>query len=103
MPAEVVDNAGDLTPGRRRRSLAALHVCCARGLGAALSAFVTYDKRLAEAAEAASPPVVTPSPRTTGTRERGRPAGSAPSSSRRVRSGSRQAYTPSIRAGRAAS
>ncbi|GAA1456396.1 type II toxin-antitoxin system VapC family toxin [Nocardiopsis exhalans] len=62
MPAEVFDTAGDIAPGTRLRSLDALHVSCALGLGAALSAFVTYDKRLAEAAESVSLPVVTPSP-----------------------------------------
>ncbi|WP_435109075.1 type II toxin-antitoxin system VapC family toxin [Nocardiopsis synnemataformans] len=62
MPAEVFDTAGGLAPGTRLRSLDALHVSCALGLGAALTAFVTYDKRLAEAAETAGLPVVAPSP-----------------------------------------
>lgn len=62
MPADVFDTAGNIAPGTRLRSSDALHVSCALGLGAALSAFVTYDKRLAEAAEAVALPVVSPSP-----------------------------------------
>jgi predicted nucleic acid-binding protein len=62
MPAEVFDTAGDLAPGTRLRSLDALHVSCALELGPALAGFVTYDKRLAEAAEAVGLPVVSPSP-----------------------------------------
>ncbi|MFL1376757.1 MULTISPECIES: type II toxin-antitoxin system VapC family toxin [unclassified Nocardiopsis] len=62
MPAQVFDTAGDLAPGTRLRSLDALHVACALGLGAALTGFVTYDVRLAKAAEAEGLPVVSPSP-----------------------------------------
>ncbi|GAB3706500.1 type II toxin-antitoxin system VapC family toxin [Nocardiopsis oceani] len=62
MPADVFDTAGELAPGSRLRSLDALHLASALGLGAALTAFVTYDKRLAESAAAASLPVVSPEP-----------------------------------------
>lgn len=62
MPAEVFDAAGDLAPGSRLRSLDALHVAAASGLGAALTAFVTYDKRLMAAAESAGLRVVAPEP-----------------------------------------
>ncbi|WP_304452361.1 type II toxin-antitoxin system VapC family toxin [Nocardiopsis sp. YSL2] len=60
MPAEVFDTAGGLAPGTRLRSLDALHVSSALGLGSALSCFVTYDKRLADAAESAGLPVAAP-------------------------------------------
>ncbi|WP_306367683.1 type II toxin-antitoxin system VapC family toxin [Nocardiopsis sp. CC223A] len=63
MPAEVFDAAGELSPGTRLRSLDALHVACALGLGTALIGFVTYDVRLAKAAEAEGLPVVSPEPR----------------------------------------
>ncbi|MFV2198281.1 type II toxin-antitoxin system VapC family toxin [Nocardiopsis sp. LOL_012] len=62
MPAAVFDTAGSIAPGSRLRSLDALHVSSALGLGAALSWFVTYDKRLAEAAEVAGLPVAAPAP-----------------------------------------
>jgi hypothetical protein len=43
------------------RTLDAIHVASATGLRKSLSAFVTYDKRLAKAAEAARLPVAAPS------------------------------------------
>ena len=64
MPAEVFDTAGDLSPGSRLRSFDALHVAAAGGLGTALTAFVTYDKRLMEAAEIAGLTVAAPAPST---------------------------------------
>ncbi|WP_433711568.1 hypothetical protein ACQP2U_35780 [Nocardia sp. CA-084685] len=45
-------NAAAITPATVR-SLDALHLATALGLAADLSAFVTYDKRLGAAAEAA--------------------------------------------------
>ncbi|MBE3000941.1 type II toxin-antitoxin system VapC family toxin [Nocardiopsis sp. HNM0947] len=62
MPAETFDAAGALAPGARLRSLDALHVAAASGLGSLVSAFVAYDKRLVEAAEAAGLTAVSPSP-----------------------------------------
>ena len=74
MPAEVFDTAGGLAPGSRLRSLDALHVASALGLGSALSYFVTYDRRLVEAAQAAGITVTAPGSRPD-TTERGRPPG----------------------------
>lgn len=51
LTAEVLDKAGKLAPGTRLRTLDALHLVAALELGAALTYFVTYDKRLAAAAE----------------------------------------------------
>ncbi|RMI28369.1 PIN domain-containing protein [Nocardia stercoris] len=51
LPAAVLDKAGQLAPTSRLRSLDAIHVAAALELGAALTHFVTYDKRLAAAAE----------------------------------------------------
>lgn len=62
MPAETFDAAGMLHPGARLRSLDALHIEAALGLGSLVSAFVAYDKRLVEAADAAGLTVVVPSP-----------------------------------------
>jgi uncharacterized protein len=42
------------------RTLDAIHLSSAIGLGSALEAFVTYDRRLADAARAAGLPVVSP-------------------------------------------
>lgn len=47
-------------PGRHLRSLDALHLATAQMLGAALTQFITYDRRLAKAARDADLPVVTP-------------------------------------------
>jgi len=47
-------------PGTRLRSLDALHLATAQALGSALTQFITYDKRLAQAALDAGLPVVTP-------------------------------------------
>jgi predicted nucleic acid-binding protein len=41
-------------------SLDAIHLACALEIGAELSAFVTYDRKLARAAETAGLPLVTP-------------------------------------------
>jgi predicted nucleic acid-binding protein len=43
------------------RTLDAIHLATAAGIRASLSAFVTYDKRLAAAAEDAGLPVASPS------------------------------------------
>lgn len=42
------------------RTLDAIHLATALGLGAELDAFVTYDNRLAEAARSLGLPVVSP-------------------------------------------
>jgi len=42
------------------RTLDAIHLACAAALGADLEAFVTYDRRLAEAARALGMPVASP-------------------------------------------
>ena len=47
-------------PGKHLRSLDALHLATAQMLGRALTQFITYDKRLAQAAHDAGLPVVTP-------------------------------------------
>lgn len=47
-------------PGKHLRSLDALHLATAQMLGGALTQFITYDKRLAQAALDAGLPVVTP-------------------------------------------
>jgi hypothetical protein len=54
------DQAGDLAPGTRLRSLDALHTAAGLRLMPALVAFLAYDKRLADAAEQAGLPVATP-------------------------------------------
>jgi predicted nucleic acid-binding protein len=55
----VIDLAGDL-PNRNLRSLDALHMATAQLLGPAVTEFITYDKRLAKAAEDAGLPLVMP-------------------------------------------
>jgi predicted nucleic acid-binding protein len=55
----VIDMAGDL-PNRNLRSLDALHMATAQLLGPAVTEFITYDKRLAKAAEDAGLPLVMP-------------------------------------------
>jgi predicted nucleic acid-binding protein len=47
-------------PGAYLRSLDALHLASAQMLGDTLTQFITYDKRLAQAAEDAGLPVVAP-------------------------------------------
>jgi len=47
-------------PGKHLRSLDALHLATAQMLGRSLTQFITYDKRLAQAALEAGLPVVTP-------------------------------------------
>jgi predicted nucleic acid-binding protein len=47
-------------PGKHLRSLDALHLATAQMLGRTLTQFITYDKRLAQAAQDAGLPVVTP-------------------------------------------
>lgn len=60
MPPQVFDRAGRLAPGDRLRSLDALHCSAALSLGAAVTAFVAYDKRLLEAAGGLGLPVHSP-------------------------------------------
>ncbi|MFF6997550.1 type II toxin-antitoxin system VapC family toxin [Streptomyces sp. NPDC008313] len=59
-PATLFDRAGQLCPGTRLRSLDALHLAAARGLGQALIAFVAYDKRLVESAQTLGIPAKSP-------------------------------------------
>ncbi|WP_393059830.1 hypothetical protein [Streptomyces sp. LN549] len=47
-------------PGNRLRSLDALHLAAAQGLGRALLSFVVYDKRLIESARELDLPVARP-------------------------------------------
>ncbi|MER6105376.1 type II toxin-antitoxin system VapC family toxin [Streptomyces sp. NPDC001832] len=60
MPPLLFDRAGSLSPGNRPRSLDALHLAAAQGLGQALTAFVAYDKRLVESAQGLGLPVRSP-------------------------------------------
>jgi len=62
MPAETFDAACALAPGAGLRSPDALHVAAASGLGSLVSAFVAYDERLVEDAEAVGLTAVSPSP-----------------------------------------
>jgi predicted nucleic acid-binding protein len=55
----IIDLAGDL-PHRNLRTLDALHMATAQMLGPAVTEFITYDKRLAKAAEEAGLPLVMP-------------------------------------------
>jgi hypothetical protein len=57
--APISDRASALGPGALR-TLDAIHLASALELGASLDAFVTYDRRLADAARAAGLPVVSP-------------------------------------------
>jgi predicted nucleic acid-binding protein len=52
LPKQIFQTAGALAVRRRLRSLDAIHVAAALSMGTALRKFVTYDKRLAEAARA---------------------------------------------------
>jgi len=56
----VFDRAGRLPYTGRLRSLDALHCAAALSLGSAVSAFVAYDKRLIECAQALNLPVQSP-------------------------------------------
>lgn len=58
--AEVFVAAGDLAPGTALRSLDAIHLAVAMTAGAELTAVLTYDRRMAEAAAALGLPVLTP-------------------------------------------
>jgi uncharacterized protein len=57
---DLLEVAADLAPSSLR-SLDAVHLATALGLGSALTAFVVYDERLAQAAVDAGLPVVAPS------------------------------------------
>lgn len=58
--APVIDDAAQL-PGPTLRSLDALHLATAQNLGRALTALVTYDHRLKDAADQAGLPTASPS------------------------------------------
>lgn len=58
--AETFTAAGDLLPGSTLRSLDAIHLAAARTAGEALTAVVTYDARMTEAATALDLPVLAP-------------------------------------------
>jgi predicted nucleic acid-binding protein len=60
MDFELLDRAATLPADPRLRSLDAIHVASAQAIGAELRAFVTYDRRLTEAATALGLPVVAP-------------------------------------------
>ena len=47
---DVLDTAATLAPGSALRSLDAIHLACARALGADLRTVVTYDQRIRAAA-----------------------------------------------------
>ncbi len=60
LTTEVLRSAGSLMPGSRLRALDAIHVAAALALGEGLTYFVSYDKRLINAAEQHGLPVVSP-------------------------------------------
>jgi predicted nucleic acid-binding protein len=49
---ELLDDAADLASGSLLRSLDAIHLASARAVGTDLRAVVTYDLRMADAADA---------------------------------------------------
>jgi predicted nucleic acid-binding protein len=57
---DLLDRAGDHARGTTLRTLDAVHVVAAMALGPVLEAFVAYDKRLCDAAAAASLNPVSP-------------------------------------------
>jgi hypothetical protein len=59
LDAELVDTAAVVQPASLR-TLDAIHLAGALRMGADLSALVTYDQRLVDAARAAGLPVVSP-------------------------------------------
>ncbi len=56
----LLDDAGALLPGTLLRSLDAIHLVAARQAGSDLTAVVTYDRRMADAATALGLPVESP-------------------------------------------
>ena len=56
----VLDRAAELDVGSRLRTLDAIHLATALDLGRNLDVLVTYDRRMADAAEALGLPVVAP-------------------------------------------
>jgi predicted nucleic acid-binding protein len=60
LPIEPCVNPAAELPHRHLRSLDALHLATALGLGRALSQFVTYDRQLGKAAEEVGLPVLAP-------------------------------------------
>ncbi len=71
---QVLDRAGTMMPGSSLRSLDAIHLASAEVLGPSLTAVVTYDRRMIEAAEQLGLRVVTPEAPRSGKRKR--PSGS---------------------------
>ncbi len=60
LPLKSVIRHAAALPGKHLRSLDALHLATATMLGGTLTQFITYDKRLVQAARDAGLPVVTP-------------------------------------------
>ncbi|MCS7476530.1 type II toxin-antitoxin system VapC family toxin [Umezawaea endophytica] len=60
LPINVTIPRAATLPGKHLRSLDALHLASAQMLTPTLTQFITYDKRLAQAAHDAGLPVVTP-------------------------------------------
>jgi predicted nucleic acid-binding protein len=58
--AQILTAAGDLSPGSALRSLDAIHLATAQTAGATLTALITYDRRMADAATALDLCVLTP-------------------------------------------
>jgi predicted nucleic acid-binding protein len=59
LDAQILDDAATLPPAGLR-SLNAIHLSCARQLGAELRAVVTYDERMVQAVQDLGLPVATP-------------------------------------------
>lgn len=64
--ADMFAAAGDVLPGTLLRSLDAIHVTAARQAGDALTALVTYDRRMTEAASMLGVPTAAPEPEPAG-------------------------------------
>ena len=59
LDSRILEDAATLSPAELR-SLDAIHLACARVVGAELRAIVTYDARMSRAAQSLGMPVVTP-------------------------------------------
>ncbi len=60
LDGQVLDRAGTMMPGSSLRILDAIHLASAEVLGPSLTAVVTYDRRMIEAAEQLGLRVITP-------------------------------------------
>lgn len=60
LSGSLLDAAGRLVPGTPLRSLDAIHLSAATSLGRSLSAVLTYDRRMADAASTLGLPVAMP-------------------------------------------